>query len=218
MKDKRQRIAVAWPYAAVYADPAFAASLLQAAANSVSMPYYASPMIPQMPVIAPSQIPTANHYSYNYRYAPYHQMAQRNPAGIPPPSHSSPISTPPDGPFTRADLMNGHNTSFCSEYLQSPSSPLSPLSLSPISDSDKVNSKYALHFLYTFVCLNSKQLPISFIHFQFQILPIQNIQNTQSAIIHQINQQNNNNNNNVGETTITKTDKPKLFKPYKSEE
>lgn len=139
MKDKRQRIAVAWPYAAVYADPAFAASLLQAAANSVSMPYYASPMIPQMPVIAPTQIPTANHYSYNYRYAPYHQMAQRTPAGIPPPSHSSPISTPPDGPFTRADLMNGHNTSFCSDYLQSPTSPLSPLSLSPISDSDKVN-------------------------------------------------------------------------------
>lgn len=29
MKDKRQRIAVAWPYAAVYSDPAFAASILQ---------------------------------------------------------------------------------------------------------------------------------------------------------------------------------------------
>lgn len=143
MKDKRQRIAVAWPYAAVYADPAFAASLLQAAANSVSMPYYASPMIPQMPVIAPSQIPTANHYSYNYRYSPY-QIPHRNSAGIPPPSHSSPISTPPDGPFTRADLMNGH-TSFCSEYLQSPASPLSPSSLSPISDSEKVNCVLLLH-------------------------------------------------------------------------
>lgn len=39
MKDKRQRIAIAWPYAAVYSDPAFAASILQAAANSVGMPY-----------------------------------------------------------------------------------------------------------------------------------------------------------------------------------
>ncbi|XP_026472092.1 homeobox even-skipped homolog protein 1-like [Ctenocephalides felis] len=39
MKDKRQRIAVAWPYAAVYSDPAFAASILQAAASSVAMPY-----------------------------------------------------------------------------------------------------------------------------------------------------------------------------------
>lgn len=138
MKDKRQRIAVAWPYAAVYADPAFAASLLQAAANSVSMPYYTNPIIPQIPVIAP-QIPTANHYSYNYRYSPY-QIPHRNPAGVLPPSHSSPLSTPPDGtPFTRSDLVNGHNSSFCSEYLQSPASPLSPLSLSPISDSEKVN-------------------------------------------------------------------------------
>lgn len=39
MKDKRQRIAVAWPYAAVYSDPAFAASILQAAATSVALPY-----------------------------------------------------------------------------------------------------------------------------------------------------------------------------------
>ncbi|CAG9134225.1 unnamed protein product [Plutella xylostella] len=44
MKDKRQRIAVAWPYAAVYSDPAFAASILQAAASSVGLPYgYPSP-------------------------------------------------------------------------------------------------------------------------------------------------------------------------------
>lgn len=35
MKDKRQRIAMAWPYA-VYTDPAFAASVLQAAAASAS--------------------------------------------------------------------------------------------------------------------------------------------------------------------------------------
>uniref|UniRef100_A0AAG5DEP1 Homeobox domain-containing protein n=1 Tax=Anopheles atroparvus TaxID=41427 RepID=A0AAG5DEP1_ANOAO len=44
MKDKRQRIAVAWPYAAVYSDPAFAASILQAAANSVGMPYGYPPL------------------------------------------------------------------------------------------------------------------------------------------------------------------------------
>lgn len=172
MKDKRQRIAITWPYAAVYADRTFAASLLQAAANSVNMPYY----IPQMPVIAP-QIPTANHYSYNYQYSPY-QISHRNPAGVLAPSHSSPISTPPDGtPFTRADLMNGHNTSLCSEYLQSPASPLSPLSLSPISDSDKVNlyTKYNLH---TFTCARVQSRPLlsikvsnineyMFIHFRF---------------------------------------------------
>ncbi|XP_044739057.1 segmentation protein even-skipped [Chrysoperla carnea] len=35
MKDKRQRMALAWPYAAVYTDPAFAASLLHAAAAAL---------------------------------------------------------------------------------------------------------------------------------------------------------------------------------------
>jgi len=41
MKDKRQRMAMAWPYA-VYTDPAFAASILQAAANAGSLPGIAS--------------------------------------------------------------------------------------------------------------------------------------------------------------------------------
>lgn len=99
MKDKRQRIAVAWPYAAVYSDPAFAASILQAAANSVGMPYppyapaaaaaaaaVANPMLatamPTMPV--PGH---ASPYAAQYRYAPYHIPAAR-PA--PPAPHMHP--------------------------------------------------------------------------------------------------------------------------------
>ncbi|XP_055309375.1 segmentation protein even-skipped-like [Sitodiplosis mosellana] len=186
MKDKRQRIAVAWPYAAVYADPNFAASLLQAAANSVSMPYYApNPMIPQMPVIPPSQIPSAaaNPYPYGYRYSPY-QIPHRNAMNIPAHSHASPLLTPPSGPiFTRGNLVNGLNTSFGSDYLQSPSSPMSPLSLSPVSDTNS-----------------------------------QETQQHHQIIHHKNNHNNNNNNNNIGETTIIKSEKPKLFKPYKSEE
>lgn len=54
MKDKRQRMAIAWPYAAVYSDPIFAASLLQAAASTVHYPPPAAMYPP--------------HYS---RYAPY---------------------------------------------------------------------------------------------------------------------------------------------------
>lgn len=48
MKDKRQRMAIAWPYAAVYTDPAFAASLLQAAASTLPLhyPQAAPPMYP----------------------------------------------------------------------------------------------------------------------------------------------------------------------------
>lgn len=41
MKDKRQRMAVTWPYA-VYTDPVFAASILQAAANAGGLPGIAS--------------------------------------------------------------------------------------------------------------------------------------------------------------------------------
>ena len=179
MKDKRQRIAVAWPYAAVYADPNFAASLLQAAATSVSLPYYApNPMIPQIPMIPPPSIPSAaaNPYSYGHRYSPYH-ISHRNPTSIPPHSFSSPLSTPPGGPiFTRGDLSNGLNSSFGSDYLHSPSSPLSPLSMSPVSE--------------------------------------KNFQDSQPHIIHQISH----NNNNIDGTTIIKSEKPKLFKPYKSEE
>ncbi|XP_055309325.1 segmentation protein even-skipped-like [Sitodiplosis mosellana] len=188
MKDKRQRIAVAWPYAAVYADPNFAASLLQAAANSVGMPYYApNPMIPQMPVITPSQIQSAtgNPYTYGYRYAPY-QIPHRNPTSIPAHSHSSPLSTSPSGTIiTRNDIGTGLNNSFgsSSDYLRSPSSPMSPLSLSPVSESEK-------------------------------FAPIPYHSNSQSSTPHQIT---NHNNNNIGETTILKSEKPKLFKPYKSE-
>lgn len=57
MKDKRQRMAIAWPYAAVYTDPAFAASLLQAAASSLPLHYPPPP-----PVYPP------HHYP---RYHPY---------------------------------------------------------------------------------------------------------------------------------------------------
>ncbi|KAH8416096.1 hypothetical protein KR222_008118 [Zaprionus bogoriensis] len=107
MKDKRQRIAVAWPYAAVYSDPAFAASILQAAANSVGMPYppyapaaaaaaaaAANPMLatgmPTMPV--PGH---AAPYG-QYRYAPYHIPARPAPPAphMHPHTHTHPHSHP----------------------------------------------------------------------------------------------------------------------------
>uniref|UniRef100_T1H3M6 Homeobox domain-containing protein n=1 Tax=Megaselia scalaris TaxID=36166 RepID=T1H3M6_MEGSC len=107
MKDKRQRIAVAWPYAAVYSDPAFAASILQAAANSVGMPYGypASPMMPNpmMPAqipqcAAPTTVSVPPSYS-GYRYNPY-QIPQRS-APMPPMPYLdrslSPIRNPSGG-------------------------------------------------------------------------------------------------------------------------
>lgn len=81
MKDKRQRIAVAWPYAAVYSDPAFAASILQAAASSVGLPYgYPSPaLIP--PFHNPQLLPGG------YPYPPYPRYPYI------PPTPPSPVST-----------------------------------------------------------------------------------------------------------------------------
>ncbi|KAI9582517.1 segmentation protein even-skipped [Glossina fuscipes] len=76
MKHKRQQIAVAWPYAAVYSDPAFAASILQAAANSVGMPYAPYPTASANPMLAsaiPSMpVPGHSHIYGQYRYNPYH--------------------------------------------------------------------------------------------------------------------------------------------------
>ncbi|XP_028900437.2 segmentation protein even-skipped [Zeugodacus cucurbitae] len=82
MKDKRQRIAVAWPYAAVYSDPAFAASLLQAAANSVGMPYPPYPAPAANPMLAATAMPMPHQYA-PYRYNPYAPMPAARP--VPPP-------------------------------------------------------------------------------------------------------------------------------------
>ncbi|XP_037951325.1 segmentation protein even-skipped-like isoform X2 [Teleopsis dalmanni] len=86
MKDKRQRIAVAWPYAAVYSDPAFAASILQAAASTVGMPYGAYPTANPMLATAMPSMPVPGHASYGqYRYNPYHIPARP----VPPAPHMS---------------------------------------------------------------------------------------------------------------------------------
>lgn len=144
MKDKRQRIAFTWPYAAVYADPLFATSLLQAAANSVSMPYFApNPMTPQMQMqmTTSPHIPMAasnHHHSQGYRYSPY-QMPHRNPTSnqinVPQQSYySHPTSVPNEPIFLRDGLGNGLSNSLSSN---SSTESLSPLSLSPVPESAK---------------------------------------------------------------------------------
>ncbi|XP_013110685.1 segmentation protein even-skipped [Stomoxys calcitrans] len=94
MKDKRQRIAVAWPYAAVYSDPAFAASILQAAANSVGMPYGPYPGAAAANPLMASAMPTMPVHGHNpygqYRYAPYHLPARPTHAAHPHMGHGMP--------------------------------------------------------------------------------------------------------------------------------
>ncbi|XP_013136751.1 PREDICTED: segmentation protein even-skipped [Papilio polytes] len=85
MKDKRQRIAVAWPYAAVYSDPAFAASILQAAASSVGLPYgYPSPAL-----LPPFHNPQLLPAGYPYPYPPYPRYPYI------PPTPPSPVNAEP---------------------------------------------------------------------------------------------------------------------------
>lgn len=179
MKDKRQRIAVAWPYAAVYSDPAFAASILQAAANSVGMPYAYPPghMMPQMPVMTPQLQP--NHFSYGYRYAPY-PMPSRT-GGIPGQGYPGGLGGMTQG-YQPISIPKPH-TPPCE--LQSPSSPNSALSLSPGSDKVKFNT--------------SASSPIKSMSDSHQGL-LMTAPSPQS------------------QTVLTPSpDKPKLFKPYKSE-
>ena len=75
MKDKRQRMAMAWPYA-VYTDPAFAASILQAAAASAGA----------LPGIAAAAAAAA--YTSPYTYYHPHQLSRYNP-------YAPPLPTPP---------------------------------------------------------------------------------------------------------------------------
>lgn len=88
MKDKRQRMAIAWPYAAVYTDPAFAASLLQAAASTLPLHY---PPPPPM-------------YTHHYpRYHPYPSFGVP-PTGLP---VQQPVGIPQ--PIPQAQVPQGLN-------------------------------------------------------------------------------------------------------------
>ncbi|KAL9705407.1 hypothetical protein quinque_008925 [Culex quinquefasciatus] len=194
MKDKRQRIAVAWPYAAVYSDPAFAASILQAAANSVGMPYGypPAPMLPQMaPVMAPQLPPTAsNHFSYGYRYAPYPIPQRTAPLQTPqyPAAAAAMLSSMPQG-YTPLSIPKPHTPP---HDLQSPSSPHSALSLSPGSDKSKLD-------LSSSTTSNGASSPLKSLNGSAQGLLM-----TAPTI--------------PSQTILTPSpEKPKLFKPYKSE-
>ncbi|XP_055387061.1 segmentation protein even-skipped [Condylostylus longicornis] len=212
MKDKRQRIAVAWPYAAVYSDPAFAASILQAAANSVGLPYAYAPnpmLAPQMmpaaaaAAAAAAQMPTAAaHYATanSYRYAPYHIPPRAAPMPIPPPGsglhgnngtgypnllNASVNGCIPQG-YTPLSIPKPHTPP---HDIQSSSSPHSTLSMSPTGSDHDSNR------------LNNSLSPLKHIN-QTTLSPMMNGGNG-TGLLMTANQQhllhhNNNNNNKLG--------------------
>lgn len=195
MKDKRQRIAIAWPYAAIYSDPTMAASILQACANSVGMAPYGyghAPLIPQMPVMT-AQVPS-NHFPYSpYRYAPY---------PIPPPQRNSSATQSNQYPLLNGSLNGSNQTNYgpltipkplCTpphDILQSPTSQHSALSLSPGSDKD--------HHLSSSSNDNS---------------PVKSLAPTPQGLLMTSPQAS----PSVQTILPVTPEKPKLFKPYKSE-
>lgn len=209
MKDKRQRIAIAWPYAAIYSDPTMAASILQACANSVGMaPYgaYAHPMIPQIPQVMPPQMHTsaANaHFSYGaaaayHRYGPY---------PIPPPQSQRTPQQVGGAQLPSQYGNNNHSTNYgpltipkpqCTpphDLLQSPSS---QNSLSPGSDKE-INHNSSKFDLSSSSNDNSPVKSLA--------SPTQGLLMTATA----------SQPSPLQTTTVILPEKPKLFKPYKSE-
>lgn len=200
MKDKRQRIAVAWPYAAVYSDPAFAASILQAAANSVGMPY-GYPPNPMMPPVMPTQIPAATQqFGYGYRYSPYHLPQRTAPMPIPASAAAAAAAAASYPSMLAGSIPHGYQPLTVAKPHtpphdhQSSSSPHSTLSLSPVGSdpgsklfSDSGSSP-----------VRSSSLQLSG-HHPGLLMPAP----TQS----------------IPQTTLLPSshEKPKLFKPYKCE-
>ncbi|EAU76146.2 segmentation protein even-skipped [Anopheles arabiensis] len=236
MKDKRQRIAVAWPYAAVYSDPAFAASILQAAANSVGMPYGypPAPMLTQMPVIPPPVVPGANSMSasahaftaYGYpRYTPY-PLPQRTTAT------SLPVA-PGTGPTTPG-VYSAPNSMLVTGSM--PPSPYAPLSMSKSQTPPQDTVGTAQHQLH-----HQGHSPVASPHSALSLSPVSvskfdtsaSTSNSSNASVSPVKSLNGStkglllaaaaaaavNQSVCPQTTLLPVtpEKPKLFKPYKSE-
>lgn len=148
MKDKRQRIAIAWPYAAVYSDPAFAASILQAAANSVGMPYgYPHGGVPQNPLMG-QQMPT-NRMAYGFppsvRYNPYpipippqgySQQQQPSHVALRTESQSSSLGSPLGGGYSQSNGLPHQSPGLVNDHTQLKS----PQDLSVSPESHEIRS------------------------------------------------------------------------------
>ncbi|XP_055920067.1 segmentation protein even-skipped [Eupeodes corollae] len=213
MKDKRQRIAVAWPYAAVYSDPAFAASILQAAANSVGMPYAYQPNPMLAPAMQP-QMAAASAYS-GYRYTPYHIPPRAAPMQMPP--TAQPLAYPtmlgaiPQG-YTQLTIPKPHTPP---HDMQSSSSPHSTLSLSPAgSDHTKVFDRSLSPIRQQSVNHhhqhNQQQLPVTPNRLSHHDT---SAYSPNSGLLMAAHQQP----GSPPQTHISESNKPKLFKPYKTE-
>lgn len=128
MKDKRQRMAIAWPYAAVYTDPAFAASLLQAAASTLPLHY------PQPAPLYPPHYP---------RYSPWGQsFLPQTTLPMPNPSLNIPQTMTP--PSLSHNLNVNLGLGLDLQRYQSYEAPRNPMGCVSPPRSSPVNSEISL--------------------------------------------------------------------------
>ncbi|XP_076652599.1 segmentation protein even-skipped [Halictus rubicundus] len=158
MKDKRQRMAMAWPFA-MYTDPTLTATLLAAATASLPpSPYHGAPGLPPAAHLAPSYPAAAAAAYYAARYTPYpaavptssasslHRPHPRTAAAYPahphliqhhpslPPLHLSGLGVPTVG--NTAFQMNNPPTSATAAYRPTLLPALSPVNSDASSDCD----------------------------------------------------------------------------------
>lgn len=108
MKDKRQRMAMAWPYA-MCADPAIAATLFAAAANASlpPNPYHPNPAMTAAHLGVPTSYPAAAAAAYYAsRYSPY----QGSPGGVSNGLASALHRPHPQSPAYHPHLLQPHHS------------------------------------------------------------------------------------------------------------
>ncbi|XP_043266122.1 segmentation protein even-skipped [Colletes gigas] len=161
MKDKRQRMAMAWPYA-MYTDPTLAATLLAAATATLPPPpYHGAPGLPPSH-LAPSYPAAAAAAYYAARYTPYptvpttsasslHRPHPRTAAAYPahphllqphpslPPLHLPGLGVPTVG--NTAFQVNNQPTSAAATYRPTLLPELSPVHSDASSDCDCVGTQ-----------------------------------------------------------------------------
>ncbi|XP_063986005.1 segmentation protein even-skipped [Diachasmimorpha longicaudata] len=233
MKDKRQRMAMAWPYA-MYTDPAIAAGLFAAASAVMSPSPYPSPPVPaghlgvtpRYPAAAAAAYYAAIYHPYNStNSSPLHCPHPQSPPYPPHPHLVQPHHPLPPLHLPITDVNNFAATP-TSQGVNAPARPggeyrpahvpeLSPAHSDASSDYDcasSLNHHQGHHLQGTDKASPPLKLPVglNLVGLPAQIQSIQSAFESKHGGYHH---------GVLGSTSVqsTKIDPPKLFQPYKSD-
>ncbi|XP_017884397.1 segmentation protein even-skipped-like [Ceratina calcarata] len=235
MKDKRQRMAMAWPYA-MYTDPTLAATLLAAATASLPPPpYHGAPGLPSSH-LAPNYPAAAAAAYYAARYTPYqtvptsgasslHRPHPRTAAAYPahphllqhhpslPPLHLSGLGVPTVG--NTAFQVSSPPTSSATTYRPTMLPELSPVHSDTSSDCDCVGSNHLRHIITGHH--GEKTSPTANTHPNSEVKLSPGVVPNRFATIDEFNRKNSYNSLITAPNVQAKIEPPKLFQPYKND-